>query len=438
MTLHGSSTPFCDGVTRRGFLKAGFLGLGGLTLSDLLRIRAAAGTTGISGRSVIYIELAGGPSHFETYDPKPNAPQEYRGPFGVAKTNIPGIWFSELMKEQAAVMDKLAVIRSIHHDSSSHDTSSHLTQTGYYKTSRKGGANTFPSVGAFTAKLKGPNTPGIPPYVAIGNKMRNGGAAFVGKAFGPFETGGNPNDKVFNVRNLDLAAGLNVARLEDRRGLETTLDEAHRLVDNAGAAEAVDQFQQQAFELLLGDRARRAFDISQEPAANRDRYGRSTVGQSLLLARRMVEAGSAFVTLRVSSWDDHTKIKDRMESKGPDYDRGVAALVSDLHERGLDRNVLVVAMGEFGRTPRINRGAGRDHWGKVMSVLLAGGGLNVGQVIGASTPKGEEPADAPYRPEHVLAMVYRHLGIDPSITIPDHSGRPRYLLEERKLISELI
>ena len=436
ITVSGRPLEFCDGVPRRTFLKAGFLGLGGLTLPSILRARESGGAS--RNAAVIFLELAGGPTQFETYDPKPDAPSEIRGPLGVVRTNVPGVIFSELMAEQAKVMDKLAIIRSIHHDSSSHDTSSHLTQTGYYKKGRKGSDNSMPSIGSITARTRGANTPGMPAYVAIPSVMRNGEAAHLGQACLPFETGGDPNAKGFAVRNLSPSDGLTVERLSDRRSLLSSLDARRRWADSERAAEAIDEHVSRAFDLVTGDRARKAFDIEREGDKTRDRYGRNSVGQSMLLARRLVEAGVTFVTVRVTGWDDHAKIADKMRGKGPAYDRGTAALVSDLHERGLDRDVMVVAMGEFGRTPKINGNAGRDHWGRVMSVLMAGGGLKVGQVVGASNRKGEVPAEKPYRPEHVLATVYRHLAIDPSTTFTDLTGRPRYVLERGDVIKELI
>lgn len=430
---------FCDGVSRRSFVRAGFLGLGGLTLADLLRLRASAAqqSQGRRNTSVIFVELAGGPTHFETYDPKPLAPAEYRGPLGVISTALSGVHFSELMAEQAKVADRLAIIRSVHHKSNSHDTSSHLTQTGFYKRSMKGGANTFPSIGSIVARLKGPNGPGLPGYVSLPRVMRNGKASFAGAAYNPFETGGDPNKSKFEVQNLELTKGITVDRLSDRRALQQSLDSLRQLADREGVINALDDFDRQAFELVAGGRAQRAFDISQEKARTRDRYGRNSVGQNLLLARRLVEAGSTFVSVRVTGWDDHSKIAMQMQKKGPDYDQGMAALVEDLHQRGLNQEVLVVAMGEFGRTPRINKNAGRDHWGAVMSVLLAGGPVREGQIIGASNSKGEVPAERPYRPENVLATIYRHLGIDPATTLDDFDGRPRHLLEERSPIVEL-
>ncbi len=440
LELTGKRIDCCDGLSRRSFLKVGSLGLGGLTLPQILAHRAALAAEGKSPRktSVIFIEQAGGPTHFETYDPKPLAPSEYRGPLGVVNTCIPGIQLSELMVEQAKIMDRLAVIRSIHHDSSSHSTSAHLTQTGYYLRDRQSRENSMPSTGSITSKVRGSNVEGIPAFVSVPRAMRFGGAAHLGKSHNAFETGGDPNSSKFVVNNLGLNKSLNIKRLDDRRHLLGELDARRRLADTRGVADAVDQFTQQAFDLVTGDRARKAFDLSAEDPRVRERYGRNTTGQSILLARRLIESGSTFVTVRTGSWDDHRDIAGRMKAKGPAFDQGLAALVNDLYDRGIERDVLLVTMGEFGRTPRINKSAGRDHWGRVMSVMISGGGLNMGQVIGSSNSKGEVPKDQPYRPENVLAVIYRHLGIDTGATFNDFAGRPRYILEERGLITELV
>ena len=431
---------FCDGMSRRGMLKVGVLGLGGMTLPDLLRLRAHATSSPSPSAetAVVFIELAGGPTHFETYDPKPDAPIDFRGPLGAISTSVAGVAFSETMRHQAKVMDKMAVIRSIHHDSSSHSTSSHLTQTGYYLRDRQGRQNDMPSVGSISAKVRGANASGVPAYVSVPSGTRFGNAAYIGKEFNPLETGGDPNRSNFEVKNLSLNPALDLARLEDRRGLLASLNHYRRVVDLDGTAKAYDGYEVQAFEMVTGERARQAFDIGQEPDSVRDRYGRTTEGQSALLARRLVEAGVTFVTIRSAGWDMHGNVKAAIQRTGAAYDQAAGTLIADLHERGLARNVLVVATGEFGRTPRINKNAGRDHWGSVMSVMLAGGAFQMGQAIGASSPKGEVPADLPYRPENVLATIYRHLGIDPSLTFPDLSGRPRYVLEERRLIEELL
>lgn len=425
---------FCDGVNRRGFVKAGLTGLAGLSLPDLLRLQARAETSARSDAAVIFLELAGGPTQHETYDPKPDAAAEYRGPFGTVETSVPGVRFSELMAEQAKIMDKLVVLRAVHHDSGSHQTSAHLTQTGYYLRDRQSRENDMPCIGSIAARVCGPNQPGIPPFVSVPTSMRYGRAAWVGKGFNPFETVKSADSDPFVVQNLTLIGGLTHERLGNRRSLLQGFDQARRVIDNNGVADAKDEFTRQAFDMVTGDKARAAFDIAAEPQAVRIRYGTSSLGQNILLARRLVEHGVKFVSVRVNtlgSWDDHKDITGRMKAKGPAFDQGTAALVSDLHERGLAGNVMVVAMGEFGRTPRINKDAGRDHWGRVMSVMMAGGNLNTGQVIGSSDATGATPVDQPYRPENVLATVYRHLGIDPATTFTDNSGRPRYLLEER-------
>ena len=426
--------------SRRSVLQAGLTGAFGLSLPGLLQQRASAGLASRK-TAVIYVEMAGGPTQHETYDPKPLAPAEYRGPLNAIDTAIPGVQFSEFMTEQARIIDKLAVIRSMHHTNGSHGTSSHLTQTGYYLRDNQNRENEMPCFGSITTKLRGANESGVPAFVSIPASMRFGRAAWLGKGFNPFETVKSADDKDFFVANLTLLGRLTNERLSDRRALLTGFGETRQLIDREGVADSIDQFTREAFDLVTGDRARTAFDISKEATETRTRYGMNSLGQNMLLARRLVEHGITVVTVRAStlgSWDDHGNIADAMKRKGPGFDQAVAALVTDLHDRGLDKDVLIVCMGEFGRTPRVNKGAGRDHWGQVMSSVLAGGGLKVGQVIGSSDSTGSVPKDRPYRPENVLAMVYRHLGIGSNHTFNDNSGRPRFVLEERGLIRELV
>ncbi|MES1213484.1 MAG: DUF1501 domain-containing protein [Singulisphaera sp.] len=449
LTLLGRSMRDCDGVNRRSFLRAGAISLGGISLADLLRWRASAETGTLPadhpatasgkapGKAVIFVELGGGPSHFETYDPKPNAPVEFRGPLDAVQTNLPGVFLSQFMREQAKLLDKLAIVRSVRHGSNAHDPSSHLTQTGYLKRGQKAGLNENPCFGSIAARLCGANAEGLPAYVALPRLMRNGGAAYLGTAYNPFETITDPGKKNFSVRNLAISKGLDADRLEERRTLLIALDSQRQLMDLERSSEAIDDFTRQALEMVTGPRAQAAFDISREKDKVRDAYGRTEIGQSLLLARRLVEAGVMCVTVRFPGWDNHQKIAKAIHDRVPMYDAAVGALVRDLFKRGLDRDVLLVAMGEFGRTPRVNRNAGRDHWGSAMSVLLAGGGLKTG-IVGATNSKGEIPVESPYGPENVLAMIYRHLGIDPGQTFVDLAGRPRYVLEERRLIGELV
>lgn len=446
MTRH-TRKEFCDGVSRRGLVQAGLGGIIGLSMPQLLKLQAASAAEpeskvdGSLDTAVIYLEQAGGPAQHETYDPKPNAPFEYRGPFNAVPTALPGYSFCELMSKQAAIADKLAVIRSIHHNSSSHGTSSHMTQTGYYLNDNQNRNNEMPSIGSYAMRIRGANADGVPAFVSVPQSMRYGRAAWLGKGNNPLETSRSADDKRFEVPNLTLLKGIDESRLADRRSLLSGFDAAKRIVDNHGAAEATDEFTRQAFDMVTGDAARKAFAIDEEDDATRDRYGRNSIGQNVLLAKRLVERGVTFVTVRVNtlgSWDDHTGIEKRMNAKGPAMDQAIASLVTDLYETGLHQKVMVVAMGEFGRTPRVNKNAGRDHWGRVMSVMMSGGDLKVGQVVGASDSTGSVPVESPYRPENVLALMYRHLGIDPSLTFPDNAGRPRYLLETRELINELV
>ena len=438
LTLLGSKNACCDKLPRRSFVKAGFLGLTGLNLSQMLQIRAQAAQTGgasLPKTSVIYLELAGGASQFETYDPKPEAPSEFRGPFSAIPTKLPGIPFCELMPQQAKIAEKLAIVRSIYHHLINHDSSSHLAITGFDVGNTE--VNLHPSVGSVSARVRGANEQGIPAYAALPSLPKYGRSAYLGNSYDPFHVP-NSNDKNFKIDNLTLVDGLTANRLTNRRKLLKSFDNARRILDNHGISDTMDQFTHEAFEMVINNRAQHAFDISREDPAVRDGYGRNTYGQSVLLARRLVEAGVTFVTVSEGTWDHHDNTKSNSLEKVPTYDKAVAALVNDLRSRGLDREVLVVAMGEFGRTPKINKLAGRDHWPQVMSVLFAGGGLKMGQIIGASNARGEEPVDAFYRPQSVLAMVYRHLGIDTAMTFDDFSGRPRYVLDHPRLINELI
>jgi uncharacterized protein (DUF1501 family) len=264
------------------------------------------------------------------------------------------------------------------------------------------------------------------------------GPAWLGGRHDAFNVIGDPNAPDFRVNNLALARGLLPDRLDDRQALLRSFDNDRQVLDTDGQAKALDTFQKQALELVTGERARRAFDLAAEPDRVRDRYGRNAFGQRLVLARRLTEAGVPFVAVRTFDWDDHQKLPERMRRRAPEFDNGMAALIGDLHDRGMARDILVVAMGEFGRTPKVNPSGGRDHWPAVMSVLLAGGAYRMGQVVGASDARGAAVARAPYRPQNVLGMVYRHLGIDPALTFPDFSGRPRHILEERDPIRELL
>jgi uncharacterized protein (DUF1501 family) len=420
--------------TRRDFARSA-LTLGGLSLPGVLRLRAA--TQAPPATAVIFIQLGGGASHMETYDPKPDAPAEYRGAFRAIRTSVPGVSFCELLPRQARLMHRLVVARSVQHHEASH-IALHAVETGYFlKSNSNILKGEMPSVGSVVSRLRGEPSAGLPAYVSMPRAFAYSGPHYLGGRHAAFNVNGDPSAADFSVSNLALAKGLVPDCIGDRQALVRSFDNARRLIDLDGQAPAMDDFQRQALDLVTGDRARTAFDLGREPTRLRDHYGKSAFGQRLLLARRLVEAGVPFVLVRTFDWDDHLKLPERMRGRAPEFDGGVAALIEDLRDRGLDKDVLVVAMGEFGRTPRVNPNAGRDHWPAVMSVLLAGGRWRAGQVVGASDSKGAFVAQAPYRPQQVLGMVYRHLGIDPGRTFPDFTGRPRHILEQREPIAEL-
>lgn len=438
-------------VSRRAFLRAGALGVGGLTLADLARLRAqgAIRSAGI-GKSVILLWLSGGPGHMETWDPKPRAPAEYRGPFGAIETNVPGIEFGELLPEQARLADKLAVVRTVNHGSGDHTKGNHWMLTGFEGPAFNAPDNRQqrrPAIGSAVARLHGANTAGMPPYVGVPH-LRGGTdnlfhyASYLGGGWNPFVVNSDPNEADYGVKNLSLAGGLTLKRIAGRRELMSRLDRIRAAADPV--MDELDAHQQAAFELLTSSRARAAFDVSREPEALRDRYGRHTFGQSALVARRLVENGVAFVTVNCVPWDHHGSPGQYKTEEGarlliPPLDCAIAALVEDLCQRGLYDQTLVVAMGEFGRTPRMNANAGRDHWGNTFSVLFGGGGLKMGQIIGRSSARGEHVVDRPLDPQDVAATIYHHLGINArDVLFHDHLDRPLPLLVRGEPIRELV
>lgn len=421
---------------RRELLRTVCGSVGGLAVADVLRLRAHAGES--ANTAAIFVTLGGGPSQFETYDPKPDAAAEYRGVFQSIGTNIPGVRFCELLPLQAQRADRLAIIRSIHHEQASH-IAEHIVETGYdLRNSANSRVGEMPSQGAVVSRVRGSSRAGIPGYISLPRHHAYAGAHWLGGQHHHFAINEDPNSDEFRVGNLSPHTNLDATRLDARRSMLNRLDSVSRQRNTVADAAALDAFSQQAFDLVTGERARRAVDIAREDARLRDRYGRNTLGQRMLLARRLVEAGVPFVTVRMGDWDDHDQLEAKIRVRAPVYDTAISALIDDLHDRGLARQVLVVAMGEFGRTPRVNGMAGRDHWPAVNNILLAGGNYRMGQVIGATDSKGAAVVEAPYRPQHVLGMVYRHLGIDPALTFPDYNGRPRHILEQREVIRELL
>lgn len=451
----GSATKDCEGLTRRSFVEAGVLGLGGLSLADFLACRAQAANAPSVERAddtaVILIWMSGGPGHHETWDPKPDAVSQYRGPFGAISTSVGGIQFSEMLPEQAKIADKISVLRTVCHHTGDHTKGNHWMLTGFEGPDFNKPDNKIqrrPALGCVASALRGSNRPGMPAYAAAPH-LRGGTdnifhyAAYLGGAHNPFITNSDPNSADFRVRDLSLAGGLTFDRLEDRRTLLGTIDGFRRRADEPGMA-AMSAQQESAFNLLTSTRVREAFDISQEPNPLRDDYGRHTFGQSALLARRLVERGVTFVTVNTQPWDHHGTANRLPTEKGanlliPPVDRAIAALIRDLIDRGLFEKTLVVAMGEFGRTPKMNSAGGRDHWGHTFSVMMSGGGYRMGQCIGQSDARGAYVSDRRLHPEDVAATVYHHLGIDARNTaIPDRAGRPRYLVEQGEPIRELL
>jgi uncharacterized protein (DUF1501 family) len=440
---------------RREFLRFGLAGLGGLTLPGLLRLRAAARPNHRrEDTALLVVWLHGGASHLETYDPKPDAPAEFRGPYKAIATRIPGMRLSELLPRQAQVAHRFTLLRSLAHTGPCHDSGPQQLFTGFPITVNRLKPD-HPDLFAVVDRLRAdpsralPNNVGVPPIPYLGS-------AYLGPAHEPFAVHGDPNDPLFEVPNVAVKDG-EAARLVARANLRGRLDGVSRWADTLGQRDGFDSFQGQALNVLTGPAARRAFDISRESVRVRDRYGRNAWGQRCLLARRLVEAGVDLVAAalngplcgRVGNWDDHAvnhHVFEGMKYRAPFFDQAVAALVEDLHERGLDKRVLLVVGGDFGRTPRISYAAstgggvasgaagvvqpGRDHWPHAMSFLFSGGGITEGQVIGATDRRGEHPAERRVGAGDFLATLYRHLGIDAdrgSVTGPD--GRPVPLLQ---------
>jgi hypothetical protein len=430
---------YCDGITRRDLLQAGAVGVLGWTLGDLLRLQHACADTGERGpsdRSAIFLWLSGGPSHIDTFDPKPDAPAEIRGTFGTIPTNVSGVMIADPLPLTAKQMDKVALIRSVTHNLAAHSPGSLFMQTA----NRPTASLRYPTYGSVLTREKSAPR-GVPPFVTLPTTNADvADAGYLGVGYNTYTVGADPNAKNFSVRSLTLPAGLTLDRLESRRKLADDLDTLFRTVDHRpDIIQGMDRFYQQAYDIIRAPKTREAFDLSQEPDAVRDLYGRTTFGQSCLLARRLVEAGVRIVQVNFTGWDTHAKnfdaLKDRLL---PAFDRGYAALLQDLAQRGSLAHTVVLCTGEFGRTPKINKDAGRDHWSKAMSVLFAGAGVRPGQVIGATNPNGEMPVDSPVTPEDVGATFYHLMGVDAQKEYLSPSGRPVAIVRDGKLIPELM
>jgi hypothetical protein len=430
----------CNGLGRRNFLQTGLGCLGGLTLTEMLKLRAQAAVP--SDTRCIFIWLDGGPSHYETFDPKPDAPDGIRGDFKAIPTCVPGVKFSEHVPNLAKAFDKFTVIRSIAHNQNNHGAGNHYLTTGR-PTPVPVGCGAFvtfhPSFGSVVASERGIIN-GMPAYFSLGQMSRSGGPSFLGASNAPFVISGNPSQKNFHVRDVSIPASIEPERAGTRRQLRAELDRLTRISDTVAEdpAVALDSFYEQAYRLVYSAGAQAAFDISQEPDPVRDAYGRNDLGQRLLLARRLTEAGVPFVTVYHGGWDHHEKIFSKLKDEAlPKTDQGVAALINDLHQRGTLDKTLVVMLGEFGRTPKVNEKGGRDHWSFAMSVLMAGAGIPGGQIVGATDVKGYYANENVYRPEDFAASIYTKMGIDHAKVLHDTANRPVQLVDRGHLIKEL-
>lgn len=441
LDLNGPSIKTCDGVSRRSFLRVGALAAGGLTLSDLLERQAGAAEASdrLKDHAVIQIWQAGGPSHIDMYDLKPNAPAEFRGEFQEIDTNIPGTRISEHLPLQSRMMDKFSVVRSGTHTNAGHGMGSQWMLTGYQPTIEVND-NIFPACGSVVSRTRGANAAGLPAYVNLPRRLGLGNAAYLGASYNPFAPENDPNQDNFDVRNLKIPGRVSTARLDRRRGLLGELDTIRRDIDTHGDLVGLDKFYRDAMEMITSDNAVRAFDIHREDPKLREQYGRNDLGQSCLLARRLVEAGVTYVTIQAGGgWDTHgNNFSELKKNLLPKYDRAITALVQDLYDRGLEKRVLVMAFGEFGRTPRINGGAGRDHWPGAMSVVYSGGGLKMGQMIGTTDARAEYPTSKPASPGCLLSTMYHTMGIDYHQAFYDHARRPLPILSEGQPIADLI
>jgi hypothetical protein len=442
---------FCDGLSRRDFLKVGAISAGavGLSLSDMLKMKQAhAAPRDKDDINCILLFLIGAPSQLDTWDLKPNATDTVRGPFKPIKTNVPGVEIGEHFPLMAKMADRYAIIRSVYHKAAAiHETGHQMMQTGYLFR----GGQEYPHYGAVMSHLRGRSSTGLPPFVVMPGPIGNTGvsvshgqgAGYLGTKHEPFFLRGDPAAPGFTISDVNAPAGVDPARLKSRKALLDAVDGAQRAFDSTEDSRSRDNAYEQAFGLIFAEKAKKAFDVTSEDTEVRNRYGRNTFGQSCLLARRLVENGVRLVTVNMFdtvfneiTWDCHAdggslavNLNDYKETLCPMFDMAYTALLEDLKQRGMLDNTLVVAMGEFGRTPQLNARGGRDHWPGVWSVLFAGGKVRGGQVIGASNKDGGEPKDRPVSPAEIAATVYKGLGVDLNARLPGPENRPLPITE---------
>lgn len=430
----------CDGVTRREFLRVGGLSALGLSLPDVLRWQAVASTKA-RAKHCILIWLDGGPSHLDTFDLKPEAPIEVRGPFKPIATAAPGVRICEHFPRLAGLMNDVCLIRSMTSELGEHNLGSHYLLTGY----KPSPVLEYPSYGAVAAHVR-PAKGSLPDYIAIPRANTYARAGFLPASCRPFEAGGDPSRPDFRVRDLDLPIGMEAKQIENRKQFLQDFDRLSTQIEQSAVRGMRDAHFEQAFRLVFSASARKAFDLAQEPAKIRERFGHHPLGQSCLLARRLLEAGCPFVTVNDPGWDTHQQITRELKEgftggyvgRIPKLDQALSALLGDLKDRELLQNSLVLVMGEFGRTPKLNSVGGRDHWPRVFSLLLAGGGVRGGQVIGASDSRGESPADHPVTPADLAHTIYTLLGINPATELHTGDGRPVRIASGGRVIEECL
>jgi hypothetical protein len=434
VSLSRTASRRCDGATRRDFLRVG--GLAGLSLPLLLQMEAkAAKAARPPARSVILVFLGGGLSHHDTFDLKPDAPEEVRGKYRPIPSAVPGLQVGELLPKTARVMDRLTLVRSGAHTNDHHETATNWVLSGRFGSP----FGDYPAVGAVVAHETGFSGT-LPPYVAVPRNpsftWELGKSAFLGGRYESFKAG-DPNAKDYKVQDVTPAEPLSARRIERRETLLKAVDGLAGKVQGNDQVATYDEFHQRAAAMILSTEARKAFDITAEPDRLRDRYGRTTAGQSMLLARRLVEAGVRFVTVNYAGWDHHAKIFDNLDKKLPEFDQAVSALVTDMSDRGTDRDTLVVVMGEFGRTPKVNKDAGRDHWGPAGSLLFFGAGAKQGFVLGKTDKHGAYTTQRPVSPADVAFTILDRLGLDPRKQLVTPDGRPIEVLDQGEAVREL-
>lgn len=445
LSIFGKKTgTFCNGMDRRRFMKIGGLGLGGMSLADLMRAEAATTYPKQSKRSVILIWQHGGPSQLDTFDMKPDQPEEIRGPWSSMGTNVPGVRISELLPHHAQIMDKVSIIRSFTHGNGDHWAAAHWLLTGYTGATGADRIPRSPSMQSVSSYLLGPRRSGVPSGININDGgFGFHGAAFLGVNHNPFRIGdfsyGNEAGRLptGSDKSFSLVDGLSESRVVNRVSLLKQFDNLRRDADSSGTFAGIDEMNAQAQEIILSGRARKAFDLSEEDPQLVEAYGPGW-GEQALLARRFIEAGVRFVTLNTGYWDDHGNIKNALNDKMVRHDRAVGVLLKDLSDRGMLEDTLVVTAGEFGRTPRINANAGRDHWPQAQSILIAGGGFKHGQFIGKTNSKAEHPIDRPVKPADLNAIIYLALGLRTEDTYPNLAGRPTRIYEDGVVPRELL